>query len=378
MKKIILTIQDISANGGGERVVVNLANAFVSLGYKTQILSISFQNQQISYQINKDVELKILDKNNQLNLLDRISKKIPKNIFHILKIFFKIYTHCKLNKIKKELFSFKWNENDVIIDSVLQNNYFLHEIKKKKNINAFKLIHLDYDNFCKHCKYMKDLKYYKSLILLSNKQKYLWQSHNNIYNIANFVPFIPSKTNDLSQKIVLSVGRMTLEDEKGFLRLIDIWKIVQKDENYKEWKLHIVGDGLLKEELQNKIKVKNLESSIVIRPFTKEIEKEYLQASIYAMTSLHEGFPMVLVEVSSYGVPLVSFDINTGPSDIIENKKSGFLIEDGNLQEFADKICLLMDNENLRKQMGQNAKEKIQNEFSKEIIMQKWIKLINS
>ncbi|EAK2935878.1 glycosyltransferase family 4 protein, partial [Campylobacter coli] len=61
MKKIILTIQDISANGGGERVVVNLANAFVSLGYKTQILSISFQNQQISYQINKDVELKILD-----------------------------------------------------------------------------------------------------------------------------------------------------------------------------------------------------------------------------------------------------------------------------------------------------------------------------
>ncbi|EAI4235921.1 glycosyltransferase family 4 protein, partial [Campylobacter coli] len=57
MKKIILTIQDISANGGGERVVVNLANAFVSLGYKTQILSISFQNQQISYQINKDVEL---------------------------------------------------------------------------------------------------------------------------------------------------------------------------------------------------------------------------------------------------------------------------------------------------------------------------------
>ncbi|EAJ0434523.1 glycosyltransferase family 4 protein, partial [Campylobacter coli] len=241
-----------------------------------------------------------------------------------------------------------------------------------------KLIHLDYDNFCKHCKYMKDLKHYKSLILLSNKQKYLWQSHNNIYNIANFVPFIPSKTSDLSQKIVLSVGRMTLEDEKGFLRLIDIWKIVQKDENYKEWKLHIVGDGLLKEELQNKIKVKNLESSIVIRPFTKEIEKQYLQASIYAMTSLHEGFPMVLVEVGSYGVPLVSFDINTGPSDIIENKKSGFLIEDGNLQEFADKICLLMDNENLRKQMGQNAKEKIQNEFSKEIIMQKWIKLINS
>ena len=61
------------------------------------------------------------------------------------------------------------------------------------------------------------------------------------------------------------------------------------------------------------------------------------------MTSLYEGFPMVLVEVSSYGVPLVSFDINTGPSDIIENKKSGFLIEDGNFQEFADKIYFMQD-----------------------------------
>ncbi|ECQ9196647.1 glycosyltransferase family 4 protein, partial [Campylobacter jejuni] len=87
MKKIILTIQDISLGGGGERVVVNLANAFSDLGYKTQILSISFQNKKISYKLNEDVELIILDTNNQLSLLVRISKKIPKNIFHIFKIF---------------------------------------------------------------------------------------------------------------------------------------------------------------------------------------------------------------------------------------------------------------------------------------------------
>ncbi|HDZ4944635.1 TPA: glycosyltransferase family 4 protein, partial [Campylobacter jejuni] len=72
MKKIILTIQDISLEGGGERVVVNLANAFSDLGYKTQILSISFQNQQISYKLNNEVKLKILDKDNQLGLLNKI------------------------------------------------------------------------------------------------------------------------------------------------------------------------------------------------------------------------------------------------------------------------------------------------------------------
>lgn len=84
MKKIILTIQDISLGGGGERVVVNLANAFSDLGYKTQILSISFQNKKISYKLNEDVELIILDTNNQLSLLVRISKKNSKEYFSYL------------------------------------------------------------------------------------------------------------------------------------------------------------------------------------------------------------------------------------------------------------------------------------------------------
>ncbi|HDZ5025276.1 TPA: glycosyltransferase [Campylobacter jejuni] len=378
MKKIILTIQDISLEGGGERVVVNLANAFSDLGYKTQILSISFQNQQISYKLNNEVELKILDKDNQLGLLNKISKKIPKNIFYTFKIFFKIYTHYKLYKIKKELFSFKWNKNNVVIDSVLQNNYFLHEIKNNKNISTFKLIHLDYDTFCKHCKYMKDLKHYNSLILLSNKQEYLWKkSNSNICNIPNLIPLISSKTSDLSQKVVLSIGRMSKEDQKGFLRLIDIWEIVQKDKKFKEWKLHIVGDGLLKEELFHKIKLKKLEYSIILLSCSKNIEEEYLKASIYVMTSHFEGFGMVLVESANYAIPSVAFDINTGPSDIIDNEKSGFLIEDGNLQEFANKLKILMQDRSLRERFGKNAKEKVQKEFNKEVIMQKWIRLIN-
>ncbi|MBX1467318.1 glycosyltransferase, partial [Campylobacter jejuni] len=99
---------------------------------------------------------------------------------------------------------------------------------------------------------------------------------------------------------------------------------------------------------------------------------------IYVMASHFEGFGMVLAESASYTIPSIAFDINTGPSDIIDNKKSGFLIEDGNLQEFANKLKILMQDESLREKFGKNAKKKIQKEFSKEIIIQKWIKLINS
>ncbi|EAI3083913.1 glycosyltransferase, partial [Campylobacter coli] len=225
--------------------------------------------------------------------------------------------------------------------------------------------------------------FFDNLVILSFCELELWKKHHkNVSVIPNFIPnFIPNiskKKSDLSQKNILSIGRMTLEDQKGFLRLIDIWKIVQKKEIYKDWTLTIVGEGKLKKTIEQKIKEDKLENSIILKPFTKEIEKEYLKASIYVMTSYFESFGMVLIESANYNIPSISFDIYSGPKEIIENKKSGFLIKDGNLQEFADKICLLMDNENLRKQMGQNAKKKIQNEFSKEIIMQKWIKLINS
>ncbi|EAJ4628911.1 glycosyltransferase family 4 protein, partial [Campylobacter coli] len=217
---------------------------------------------------------------------------------------------------------------------------------------------------------------FDTIIILSSRELEKWKKwHKNIQVIPNFLPFISPKESDLSQKVVLSVGRFT--QEKGFFRLIDIWEMVQKNEKFKEWKLHIIGDGILKEKIQDKIKIKNLEKSIILKPFTREIEKEYLKASIYALPSYFEGFGMVLAESSNYGIPSVAFDINTGPSDIIENEKSGFLIKDGNLEEFANRLQILMLDDKLRKQMGQKAKEIIYNNFSKEKIIKKWKKLLD-
>ena len=166
-------------------------------------------------------------------------------------------------------------------------------------------------------------------------------------------------------------------DQKGFLRLIDIWKLVMQDVSLKDWKLHIVGDGVLKQEIQSKIQAFNLQDSIILKPFTQDIEQEYLQASIYAMSSHFEGFGMVLVESASYGLPAIAFDVNTGPSDIIEQNKSGFLIEDNNLQDFALKLQNLMKDKDLRITLGSNAKQRVKQKFSKAAIMPLWEKVLN-
>ncbi|ENQ6654358.1 glycosyltransferase family 4 protein [Campylobacter lari] len=350
--KILLLIGDITIGGGAERVVVNLANALFELGYDVKIFSFYKQGVDVAYELNNNIKIDYLHSKSRADV-----KK--ERLFY--KLYYKHY----------ESFLLKQRYKDV--DVMIFNNCPHFPFFKNKNTKYINFIHMSLK------KYRRKNNYFDALVVLSAKQINQWRKHHkNVWVIPNFLCSKTSLQGKLQIKNILSVGRMALEDQKGFLRLIEIWKLVQKNVKYKEWTLTIVGEGKLKNTIEYKIKKYKLENSVILRSFTKDIEKEYLHSSIYAMSSLYEGFPMVLVEVSSYGVPLISFDINTGPSDIIENGKSGYLIEDGDLQEFANKLCLLMDDENLRKQMGQSAKENISHNFSKEKVMQKWQELLNS
>ncbi|EAJ6667829.1 glycosyltransferase family 4 protein, partial [Campylobacter coli] len=294
-----------------------------------------------------------------LSTFDLKNTKGIKKIF--LKNFYRYFLSFKI------IFNFRQKSNEILLAN---DGYFVPFFKNK----ALKYLRIWHIKAPKKKKMIFNR--FDTIIILSSRELEKWKKwHKNIQVIPNFLPFISPKESDLSQKVVLSVGRFT--QEKGFFRLIDIWEMVQKNEKFKEWKLHIIGDGILKEKIQDKIKIKNLEKSIILKPFTREIEKEYLKASIYALPSYFEGFGMVLAESSNYGIPSVAFDINTGPSDIIENEKSGFLIKDGNLEEFANRLQILMLDDKLRKQMGQKAKEIIYNNFSKEKIIKKWKKLLD-
>ncbi|MBZ7959009.1 glycosyltransferase family 4 protein [Campylobacter molothri] len=348
---ILLLIGDITIGGGAERVVVNLANAFLEYGHKVKILSFYRENKNIAYEINKNIQVDFLNLKSQ--------KQMKKNLFY--KTFYKYYESYLLKR--------KYKDFDIMI----YNNCPQFPFFKNKSTKYIHFVHLHFK------KYRNKNNYFDTLVVLSNKQIHLWkQHHKNVFTIPNFLPFISSKFSNLSQKNILSIGRMTNEDQKGFLRLIEIWEIVQKNDIYRDWTLTLVGDGDLKEKIKTLIKEKNLENSILLKPFTKEIEKEYLKASIYAMTSHWEGFGMVLIESANYQIPSIAFDINTGPSDIIDNEKSGFLIKDGDLNEFANKLCFLMDSESLRKEFGKNAKTKVEENFSKEKVMKQWNKILIS
>ncbi|MDL0113871.1 glycosyltransferase [Campylobacter felis] len=256
-------------------------------------------------------------------------------------------------------------------DVIIYNNIPHYALFKNKNTHYLYLSHIT------RKKYSKKFDHFDFIITINQQQKQFFENkHKHTIYIPNFIPQLPLQSTDTSQKVVLYLGRFS--KEKGVLRLIDIWKKVQEETKFRKWNLVFVGDGVLKEAMQDKINKLNLNDTIIIKGFTNDVEKEYLGASIYAMTSHKEGLPMVLLESCSYGLPSIAFDITSGPSDIIENGKSGFLIKDDDLKDYADKLQILMRDEKLRKTMGENAKELVKKRFSKEIILKKWQDLFDS
>jgi glycosyltransferase involved in cell wall biosynthesis len=185
--------------------------------------------------------------------------------------------------------------------------------------------------------------------------------------IPNPLWFSTDIKSDLSQKNVIAVGRHAYE--KGFDRLLEIWKKIIV--NYPDWNLTIYGKSNSDFDLVALAKKLTIENNITFHEPVKNIEEKYLEASIYLMTSRFEGFGMVLIEAMASGLPCIAYDCPCGPRAIIENNSNGFLIEDGNENQFIQTLENLIENENLRIDMGNKAKISV-NKYQIEAIMEQW------
>ena len=97
----------------------------------------------------------------------------------------------------------------------------------------------------------------------------------------------------------------------------------------------------------------------------------YQCADVFVMSSRFEGFPNTLVEAMAYGLPVVSFDCDTGPRDIIRHKVDGLLVSPGDAQELTAALGLLMGNENLRMELAKRAPD-VRSRFATDRIAEKW------
>jgi len=354
IKKICFFISDISKIGGTERVCTEVANRLFIEGFQVQVLSM--YNAKPFFKLLPGIKVASV-------LAKRVNRfLIPYTVWEIRK---------KFEVIKPDIV--------IDVDSALFLYTRIATIKMQLKIVIWEHFNFKFANqsLARRVSRKMALKYGDAIVTLTEKDREVWRKYapnKHIVSIPNPSPLAPSRINEHERKqIVLSVGRLTAQ--KGFDILLNVWAKVNQHVS-SGWMLYIIGSGEWKNRLESQIQKARLQASVKLIPATGEIENYYRQAAIYCMTSRFEGFPMALLEAQSFGLPLLSFDCETGPSEIITSGYNGLLVKNGDVDAMASELTMLIERAEIRTNFGTNAKKNAE-QYQIDHIIKLWFKLFS-
>lgn len=365
-------------HGGTEFVVVQLANTFVQHGYGVTILC-TYNLGEPAYSIDKRVKIQYLTnlKPNRSKIENAMKQKkilkiLKESLYAIQVLAMKKIVLARIfRKIKKGIIISSRNEDTVLLSkfgrkTVLKIGHIHHNVEQ--NDIVAKSITNKYKNIDAVVFLTEEL---RKQVMQFTYNKTIKTRYVTIENAI--IPLYADKMNFQREKMIISAGR--LHPDKGYFRLLEAFKEI--NEYSPEWELQIIGDGPLLEELQKFVINNGLQEKVHFLGFLENtaMRERMLRASIYAMTSISEGFGIVLVEAMDAGLPLVAYDVPVGPRAIIKNNENGYLIKDNDKKQFVKKIISLVEDNELRKQFGLKSKEEVQ-KYYLENVFKKWLTLI--
>lgn len=216
------------------------------------------------------------------------------------------------------------------------------------------------------------------LIAQTERAKLIFESNLGLHNITvigNPIKPVKKPDNIIKENIVLMVGRFIQTKHQD--KLIEIFLRIKKP----GWKLILVGYDHLKQNmsdiLQKIIADRQAEGLVKLEGKRTDVEAYYLKSRIFAFTSSSEGFPNVIGEAMSAGLPVIAFDCVAGPSEMIKDNENGFLIPLFDFEQFRIRLEELMEREDLRDTFGNKAREDIKI-FSRENIGEKYLNTLLS
>ena len=344
---------DMSRKGGTERMTAMLANA-LSETHRVFVVSLKSEDNHVFFSLADSVFYTVLSPAvGKLGILSKIRQLHRFFLAHEIDCVINVDTGMSIYGIPAA-----WGTKAKVITWEHANYFNNWGSRVFPAIRRFAARHSD------------------AMVVLTGQDKENYETHIPskvpVYVISN--PVQPHQvTYDASSRTILSAG--ALLPIKGYDRAIEVARRILPGR--PAWRWVICGEGPERERLECMIQDAGLEGRVVFLGTVRDMESQYRSAAMVVMTSHMEGLPMVLLEAKSYRLPLVSFDIMTGPREIIQDGVNGYLIPPGGVDVMAEKLSMLMESEELRTSFSAASKIGMEN-FEWKRVLGQWETLVES
>lgn len=374
--KIVYCTPALYMAGGVERVLTLKANYFAEhYGYDITIILTEGKDKPLFYPLSE--KIKVVNLN--IGFEELWTCSFLKKVFVYLK---KQRQYKKA--LAKELMRLR---PDITISLLRREINFINDIKDgSRKIGELHINRANYRNYNTEdvgiikklfskfwsANLVSHLKKLDKLVVLTEKDREAWVELNNVVAIPDPLSFVPQSVSPLTEKRVVAIARYS--HEKGIDLLLKAWAIVEK--KVDDWRLDVFGDGdrTVYEQLIDELSIDRNRCQLHGR--TNNVEQEYVNSSLFVLSSRFEGFGMVLIEAMVCGLPVVAFDCPWGPHSIISNGVDGLLAENGNSNNLSSCMLEIIKNPYLLEIMAKNAISNVKR-FRVEIIVEQWHQMFN-
>ena len=372
--KLVYLTPALYMAGGVERVLTLKANYFAEhFGYDVTIVLTEGKGKPLFYPLSDKIKIINLD----IYFEELWTCSFVKKIIVYLK---------KQRQYKRKLSAILMDiRPDITISLLRREINFINDIPDgSRKIGEIHINRANYRNFKsdnENCLKRLFAKYWShsllghlrkldSLVVLTDKDREAWTELNNVVTIPNPLPFTPTKSSLQTEKRVIAIARYSYE--KGIDLLLQAWAEVERQ--CEDWRLDVFGDGDTSsyEHLIDNLGIDRNRCGLNAR--TNDVEREYCNSSIFALSSRFEGFGMVMIEAMACGLPVVAFNCPWGPQEIVNNGEDGILVDNGSPSSLANGLLQLINDVNTRKAMSEAAERNVLR-FKIDYIAQKWQQL---